>query len=397
MLRKILIGSAIFMAVVVASAAFLYHKASRTFEEIEAAQAEGQKLLQPRIVLGERAFARRPFYEAEGVGNISEMRVGWPADREGASIAVVGGEGVDFLDGTAKLEKQVRFEVQQFGPVTVARLNSAGEYGYLTRDQSWSAPATFFDKDGHVSWRSNGSWPGVNDSVSGDVYGDGQLSVAVGFNGHGGVELLDSQGKRMWKKDEQNVWHMEMLDTNGDGRDEILHSDAAGKLLVRSGQGDVIARYVPDSYVSWFSLTRWEEESRPTHILVPTTVNRAGCCKPIFLVLDAGGKTVAERESPLGNLMNEFEAVPLHLGKDGNYFAIVGSNRSRERSILLIYDRDGKIVYQEILDATCPSITTLQEKKDERLLIGCTNKIWEYFPVVGGENGVHSKLAKAVE
>ncbi len=40
-----------------------------------------------------------------------------------------------------------------------------------------------------------------------------------------------------WKKDEGNVWHIEMLDIKGDGHDKIIHSDAKGNLLVRDAQG----------------------------------------------------------------------------------------------------------------------------------------------------------------
>ena len=94
------------------------------------------------------------------------------------------------------------------------------------------------------------------------------------------------------RKKESNVWHVETLDTNGDAR-EILHSNARGQLLVRGGSGDVIARYLPNFYVSHFVLTRWGEESRASHILVPVSEEREGCCKPAFLLLDASGKRYA--------------------------------------------------------------------------------------------------------
>ena len=93
-----------------------------------------------------------------------------------------------------------------------------------------------------------------------------------------------------WKKEESNVWHVETLDTNGDGREEILQSDAKGELLVRNGNGDVIARYLPNFYVSHFALTRWGEEERASHILIPISESHEGCCKQAFILLDANGK-----------------------------------------------------------------------------------------------------------
>jgi hypothetical protein len=129
----------------------------------------------------------------------------------------------------------------------VVRIAPTGEYGYLTRNESWVVPVTLFDKEGRVAWSSNeSSAAGVDDSVAGDIYGDGKSSVVIGFNGGGGVALLDGRGKTLWKREESNVWHVETLDTNGDGRGEILPSNAKGQLLVRNGNGDVIARYLPD-------------------------------------------------------------------------------------------------------------------------------------------------------
>jgi hypothetical protein len=382
MLRKILFGFAILVLLLVTASVFLYVKLQPSIRAAEKRAAEEQKTLQPRLIRGEGSFERRAFYIGEGLGNISQIRVGWPADREGADIAVVGSQGADFIELTGQKKKQIRFSIEQRCPVAVARMGPTGEYGYLTRDESWAVPATLFDREGHVSWRSRGTWPGVDDSVPGDLFGDGRLSVVIGFNGGGGLVLLDSQGQRLWKKDEGNVWHVETLDTNGDGREEILHSNAKGQLLVRNANGDVIAQYLPGSYVSGFALTRWGAEAQPTHILVPTTEVREGCCKPVFIVLDADGKTVAKRESPLGDLLNNTAATPVHFGKGAEYFAILQNSFAKERTMLLLYDKDGQIVYQEILAETCLGITSVPGIDAERLLVGCASKIWEYSPVL---------------
>jgi hypothetical protein len=127
-------------------------------------------------------------------GNISQIRLGCPADREGSDIAAVGSRGADFLDSNGQVRKQVRFAITGNIPVAVARIDPTGAFGYLTRDESWAVPVTLFDKEGHLAWSSNAFWAaGVDDSVPGDVYGDGKLSVVVGFNGGG--ESLSWTGK----------------------------------------------------------------------------------------------------------------------------------------------------------------------------------------------------------
>lgn len=382
MLRKILIGFSILLLVLAGASAFLYHKIQPSIRDAEVRAEARQKMLQPRIVKGDGDFERHTFHTGQGLGHVSQIRAGWPADREGADIAVIGSQGADFVDSTGQTEKQVRFKVEQRCPVAVARIDSTGNYGYLTRDESWAVPVTLFDKEGNVSWRSEGTWQGVNDSAPGDLYGDGKLSVVIGFNGRGGLALFDGQGKRLWKKEESNVWHVELLDTTGDGHEEILHSNGKGQLLVRNENGDVTAEYLPGVNVSQFALTRWGEEARPSHILVPISVFREGCCKPEFLILDAHGKRVTEIESPLGNLFTQASAAPIRFSNGAEYFAVLNSDFSSDRSMLLLYGKNGQIRYQEILGEYCPGIAAVPKKDGERLLVGCASKVWEYSPTL---------------
>jgi hypothetical protein len=148
MLRKILIGFAAFLLLLVATGVFLYYKIQPSVREAEAQAAEQEKILEPRLLKGEHEFERSVFYASDGLSNISQIHMAWPADREGADIAVVGSQGADFIDLGGRLKKKVRFSIEQHSPVVVARISASGEYGYLTRDESWAIPATLFDKEG---------------------------------------------------------------------------------------------------------------------------------------------------------------------------------------------------------------------------------------------------------
>ena len=378
MLRKILIGLSILLLLAVGAGVGIHYLRQAFLERRAKAAPE------PRLIKGEGHFDKREFYTGDELGNISQILVGWPANEEGAALAVVGNKGAHFLDLTGLLIKQIRFSELLYCPIEVARIDSSGDYAYLTRDESWFARATLFNKEGQISWSyATGFLQGVDDSVSGDIYGDGRLSVVIGLNGRDGIVLVNGEGKTVWKKKEGNVWHVETLDTNGDGRQEIVHSNAKGQLLVRNADGDVIAEYLSGFYVSDFSLTRWGEEARPTHILVPTTEGS----KSVFVVLDANGKTVAKLQSPLGDLFNITRATPVRYGKGAEYFAVLQNKSVWERSMLLLYGKDAQIVYQEILGESCLGIAALPKKNGERLLVGCAGKIWEYSPVLQTNNG----------
>ena len=380
MLRKILTALAVLVLLLVGAVIGINLWSEKYLERQAKAAPE------PRVAKGEGHFQKRRFYTNIGLGNISQILVGWPADKEGAALTVVGNEGAHFLDLTGQLRKEIHFSKSLFCPIEVARMDAAGDYAYLTRDESWFSSATLLDKDGRVRWTYGGGaqsfhlLSAVDDSVAGDIYGDGTLSVVIGLNGGGRLVLVNREGKTVWKKKEGNVWHVETLDTNGDGREEILHRNAPGQLLVRNANGDVIAEYLPGHYVADFTLTRWAEEQRPTHILVPTPEGPEGSSKSVFVVLDASGKTVAQLESPLGDLLNGIKATPISCGKGTEYFAVLQNHSASKRSMLLLYDKDGQIVYQEILGESCRGIAALPEKGAEQLLVGCAGKIWEYSP-----------------
>jgi hypothetical protein len=363
MLRRVLIGLVIAFFLIIGAGAYLYHKITPSIRAAEARAEAQKKMLVPRVMTGEQNFERQSFYTGNGLGTIWQILVGWPADREGADIAVVGNQGTDFVDAVGQLKKQVRLSIEQRAPIEVARLDRAGDYGDLTRDESWAVPVTLFDKEGHVLWRSGDRWLGVDDSVSGDFNGDGELSVAVGLNGSGGLVLLNGRGKQIWKRPEGNVWQVAALDTNGDGRDEIVHSNSRGQLLVRNGNGDIRARYLPDFYVSNFARTRWGSETRATHILVPVSEVQDGCCKSKIVVLDAHGEKLTERDNPLGGLSSRFSATPVRFREGAEYYAVLEDNSPEERSMLVLYAQDGQIAYQEILGECCLGMTAYSRKK----------------------------------
>ena len=388
MLRKLLIGLTILCLLLVGAGISLHYWTEAHLKR------EAKAAPEPRLIKGQGHFNKRLFYTGDGLGNISQILVGWPANKEGAALAVVGNKGAHFLSLTGRPTKWIGFSTFVASPVEVARIDANGDYAYLTRDESWFDRATLFDEQGQVSWSYTGGvlagggfLSGVDDSASGDIYGDGTLSVVIGLNGGGGLVLVNREGKTVWKKKEGNVWHVETLDTNGDGREEILHRNAPGQLLVQNANGDVIAEYLPGHYIADFTLTRWAEEQRPTHILVPTTEGPGGSSKSVLVVLDASGKTVAQLESPLGDLLNGIKATPISYGKGTEYFAVLQNHSASKRSMLLLYDKDGQIVYQEILGESCRGIAALPEKGAEQLLVGCAGKIWEYSPTPQTNNG----------
>jgi hypothetical protein len=378
MLRKIALGVALFVVSVAGVGLYLMHRYESKWEQESREQLQK---LEPRVITSDREFTKKVFYEDSGLREITQILVGWPPGREAAVLTLVGKKKVDFLDANVGLKKQITFSKFIASPLQAVLLDAAGDYGFLTRDQTWAEDVILFDKSGQEVWNyAGGVMNGVDDSTVGEVGPDRKSTVVVGFNGGGGLVFVDSQGKKIWQKPESNVWHVETLDIKGDGHREILHSNARGELLVRNATGEVIAHYLPGYYVSHFSLTRWGDEPQPTHILVPTKQNKGGCCKKVLLVLSAEGNSIATLDAPEGDWIHRANGTPVQQKNSAALYAVLQTG-TLPRSLLSIYNSDGKITYQEILGDRCLAISTMPGDLADRLLIGCGSSVWEYSPL----------------
>ena len=106
MLRKILIAMGLLVLSLILAGGYAFHRI-----DSQLARDSREKLakLEPRVITGASRFKKSVFYKGEGLGAVTEILFGWPADREGAALTVVGNLGVHFLDSSGLLKKQVRF------------------------------------------------------------------------------------------------------------------------------------------------------------------------------------------------------------------------------------------------------------------------------------------------
>jgi hypothetical protein len=283
--------------------------------------------------------------------------------------------GAVLANARGQVERRVSFGKPGFGecldqmePVT----GPEGELvGYLNRG-SWACPTAWLDTEGRVLWRYRDS-SGTDDTAVGDLDGDGRLDFVVGFNAGGGVHRVDDGGRRVWSQPDGNVWRVALLDTDRDGRLEIIHSNAAGQLTIRDQTGRVIRQTKPaSSYFSHFSLVQWPGRDDPA--LLQMEDER-------IWVFDAAGATVATRVAPRAT--RTFDAFGTRVrGKadQAELFAVVGTYAPWKRSALYVYSPDGALLYQEILADVCAGIAALPalDGRSESLLVGCDGVVWRY-------------------
>jgi hypothetical protein len=234
---------------------------------------------------------------------------------------------------------------------------------YIDRGGGGWRTGAVIGEDGGRRWQPE-RLTGMDDLAAGDVDGDGIPEVAVGYNGGGGVHLHDAAGTRRWRQDDGNVWHVEIVDTDGDGRPEIVHSNAAGQLTIREADGSVRRRLRPEAYFSQFSLVEWPRgQSGLLH------AGDEGA-----QVVGFDGKTRLRLKAPdSGFLMNAHGAAARFGGDD--YLVVTLSMSGWDRTQLVVFDGSGALRYREVVAGTCDAVAA---PEPEAFLFGCGHAVLRY-------------------
>jgi hypothetical protein len=373
MWRKILLGTGLLIvAAIAACVIFAYRFETRVRREWDAQL----KSLAPKVLVGDAMFTKKVFCKSPSIGRVTQIVSGGLEVEGRDGLTIISNFGVHYVGPDGQVKRTTRFPTPVRSRVELVPLDRAGNYGFLTRDQSWKEDVLLCDKSGSQIWLYPKGVVGINDSSAAEAGENGKSTFVVGFNGGGGIVLLDSQGKAIWRKSESNVWHVESLDVDGDGHREILNSNARGELLVRNMNGDIENRYLTCYYVTYFSLTRWGDESTATHILVPTTGCVTDSGKSLLIVLDAKGKTIVTLDATPGDWATKATAVPMRTKSD-RLFAVIQTG-VLPRSVLSVYNADNKIVYREVLGEFCSALNAASTEPQEKLFVGCDSSVWEY-------------------
>lgn len=323
------------------------------------------------IVSPQLEMSKSLFLEDARLGTITDILQGELDPSPGPEIGIVGSRGALFVNENSDLKSLVMFSVRATH-VDIIDADSDGICEFINRG-TWSCDASLIDHKGNTVW-TYGGMPGVNDMSAGDLDGDGIPEFVVGFNGDGGVHLLDKNGKKKWRQPDGNVWHVEMVDTNGDGTPEIVHSNVAGEIIVRDGQGNIISKVGRwFRYFSDFSLCKWPSKKDRQYVLL----SEGGT----IWLFDFDGRTAAQFDAPKCGTLGHARGVPVKIKSDQpEYLAVIVEFSSRERSILYVYNPNRALVYQEILPEACASIAAISLDKSEidTMLIGGEGKVWQY-------------------
>ena len=328
-----------------------------------------ESIKEPRVVLNKIGLIKTQALQLAGIGKITDIVKLQESSPEGARLAIAGIGGAALTDDNLSIKKQVKYD-GKFDPVSVVRLNNAGDLGYISRG-AWASLPYLMDGSGKQLWKYNDGGSGVDDMAAGDLNGDGTPEFAVGFNGGGGGHLLNADGKKVWAQSDANVWHLEIVDVDGDGHPKIVHSNAAGAITIRDADGRILSKHKPETYFAHFSIINLPDFKNLPYLLLNNDEK--------IWILNFKGETIKKLPS-IFSCDGDVKGNVVKLDNDNSYIAVIADIHKWDRSVLYLYNSSDQLIYQEILPEACFSIYALpsSEGSYQSLLVGCKDTVWQY-------------------
>lgn len=314
-------------------------------------------LEQPGVRVGGEWLDCKPLHEDARLGSVTQIK----RRTTTGELAIVGTRAVLFLPPNQGATRIVEFREPASRPELLEWRD--GRPRYLDRGGAGWQTSALIGQDGARLWRPEPG-NGVDDMAAGDLDGDGEPEFVAGYNGGGGVHLFDVAGKPRWRQDDGNVWHVEIVDTDGDGKPEIVHSNAAGRVTVRDTNGKVLSSAQTDGYFSQFSLVEWPS--------LRTGLLHAG--DGVTRIVDFDGKVRVSLETPDTGFLGEAHGAATRFG-GSDHLVLAVSQSNWDRTQLFVFDQGRTLRYREIVAATCGAIAA---PEPDAFLFGCGSRVLRY-------------------
>jgi hypothetical protein len=366
------------------------------------------ELKKPRVVVGEKLIVKTALLEQsfwgeitgkDRIGRINDVSVAEWDNTPGLDIVIAGNRGALQLDSKGTRLKEVLFQFTNkpnsfededqyliLGSTQVVDVERDGKCEYLARGSVDGA--ALFSTEGKLVWSSEERKDDqgfLSNATVGDLDNDGSAEIVVSWDG---IQVFDKTGKKLSELDEEyDDTQLEVVDTDGDGKNEIISLD--GSLKVRNSKGEVIKEIDVEGYFGNYSLLEMPDRTQPLLLAI---------YRGQLLLIDLNGEVVSRFDAPMsefddpvrtydgdeirGTRAYEAEGVWVKLANEQpKYLAVISNFGGIDRSVLDVFNPEGKLLYQELFPDTCSSVAALPESDGQRaesLLVACEATVLKF-------------------
>jgi hypothetical protein len=337
------------------------------------------ELRKAEVRVGQGLLEKAIFFADEQLGNVTDIILD---PLPGARFGVAGVSGAVFLKPDRTALSHVKFQPAArkslgfpLAPTHVQFLDLDGhhKWAFLNRGGDGWQDASLIGPDGKTLWVEGGR-PAVDDMAAGDLAGDGSPLFVVGFNGGGGLRCLNVKNELQWQKPGRNIWHVEIVDIDGNGQPKIVHTDASGGFTIRNRKGDIEREIRPVEDGDEFSVCHWPTAKSGPKLVIPG--------KGQIWLADFDGNLLAGFKAPSWEESSaEVHATVCRLKEDEPPFLATVTNYSLwHASVLAVFNSRKQLLYEEIITEECASLLALPHDGAavDDLLVGGNGKVRRY-------------------
>jgi len=343
-----------------------------------------------QITRSKEKLSKVEFFNDNYIVAVSDITMGELDPIAGPEIGIAGKGGIFFIDTKGKLKKKVElkynFGFSDWAEIAFTDTNKDNIAEYMIKGPMLLKGA-LLDHDGNVKWIYDVDY--TEDMDTGDVNGDGKPEFAIACSYGHGIHLADINGKKIWGDDSVTVRNVGMLDTNGDGNDEIIYSDIMGNITILDKNGTVIKTFKSQDLLygpfnSTFTLIRWPNKNSALKLMTFE--------EDCFNIYDISGNKLITLPTEKHDDMNQtIKATTVKFNNNQpEYIAALLYGLYPLDVFLYVFDSEGKLVHEEKVLDTKPSIRyrsheggalaalPLHNDGSDVLLVGNHGTVWQY-------------------
>lgn len=372
--RKLVIGCAVLLSlsVILGSVAFVALGGLRLVKAVARASLRQERRPpdwdQAHVEIGEIGYHGDVVFGDVRLGTITELA---PAAAPAGAWTVIGRGGAETWTPDGGATDFVAFATRASD---VRMLGTGSERRYLDRGGLGWSKGALLGGDGRLLWEYGGT-TGLDDLTAGHLDDPQRFDFVAGMNGLAGIRRLDANGAIVWQQQDANVWHVELVDADGDGLDEIVHSNARGLLTIRDRDGNVRSRHRLPCYLSTFRLVRWPAVDSPLHV-VELDHER-------LWIVGLDGRVAASLPFAVPHLADLAVTVLPH-APGGPAIVAAATIERWNRSVLSVWDESGRQLHMEVLEGERRAVASDAAAGSGAFLVGGFEKLWRYTRAAPG-------------
>ena len=313
--------------------------------------------------------SRRIILEDHTIGMVTDIGWSGPTNDSLGQIGVLGTSGLVVL--TTELERRNSTELFRPGVVTrrLTRFEAGGRLEFVSYKEPWGHTIDCRNSTGARMWGREFD-DGINSVAVGDVTGDGIQEVVLGMNAGGGILVLNAKGEAMSRIPELNVWCIGLCDIDGDGKCELVHADGR-RLKFRAWTGEVVQEVVMSRQIQQFAVTKWSDRPNEWTILVTG--------RESLVMIDMLGREIRSLNAPGCHIGGAIRSIMVRGASNESVdYATLVSYPVWRRSILLIYDGEFNLTFQEVFVGAITALTGKVGGDKPEIWLGVENGLLGY-------------------